>query len=144
LIVEFYFRRHASLIHQLSRIRLKVVLRVVNVFIINRPNNNRLQLLLITLVTFLLLFMLFGFYSVFTLYIYGRPFCLDALNVAFISMAQAIAIFFFNMIAILSKQKLDKTFLPPILGSVALIINLLLFGLAKRIWLLYIGLIYLH
>jgi hypothetical protein len=87
----------------------------------------------------LLLFILYGYTSVFTLYLYGHPFCLDALNVAFISLAQALTVSIISLLIVLSKRTFDKTYILPLLGSIALIIGLTIFSFVKKIWLLYIG-----
>ena len=87
----------------------------------------------------LALFILYGYTSVFTLYLYGHPFCLDALHVAFISLAQALTISIISLLIVFSKKTSDETYTLPILGSIALITGLTVFGIAKRVWLLYIG-----
>jgi hypothetical protein len=92
----------------------------------------------------LLLFILYGYTSVFSLYLYGHPFCLDALNVGFISLAQALTVSIVSLLIVFLKKKVDKTFIIPLIGSIALITGLTVFGLSKRVWLLYVGMSIFH
>jgi hypothetical protein len=112
---------------------------MITVFTIKRSGRNRERLILITIVTILVLFILYGYSSVFTLYLYGHPFCLDALNVGLISLSQALTISVISLLIVLCKKTLDKTYILPLLGSIALIIGLIIFSIGKRLWLLYIG-----
>jgi hypothetical protein len=132
-------RRNVSLIRQLARIRIKPIARIVTVFTAKRSGSKRLQLAIITIVLILIQSVLFGYLSVFALYLYGRPMCFDSLNVSLLSSVPAIAVFLLSMFTALIKKPMDRTYLLPILGSIAAIINLIMLGLAKRIWLLYIG-----
>ncbi len=108
-------------------------------FIVKRSGSKRKWIILITIVTILLLFILFGYTSVFPLYLYGQPFCMDAFNVGLISLAQASTVFLISLLIMLCKKALNDTYLLPLLGSLGLIVGLILFSVAKRIWLLYIG-----
>jgi hypothetical protein len=127
----------------MTRIRLKPVIHCIQVFTVKRPGSNQQHLVLISLVNILILFMLFGYTSIFALFVYGRPFCLEALSVGLLASAQAIAICLLTLLATVFKnQQLDNSYLLPIAGSLALVGNLLLFGLAKQVWLLYVGLLY--
>jgi len=64
---------------------------------------------------------------------------MDAFNVGLISLAQAATVFLISLLIMLCKKALNDTYLLPLLGSLGLIIGLVLFSVAKRIWLLYIG-----
>jgi len=109
------------------------------VFTVKRSGSKRQQLALITIILILLQTVLLGYLSIFSLYLYGRPLCLDALHVSLLSSTQAIILFLLSMLAALSKKSLDNTYLLPVLGSLAVIVNIIIVGFAKRIWLLYIG-----
>jgi hypothetical protein len=132
-------RRNVSLIRQLARIRLKPILGTVTVFTVKRSGNKRQHLALITIVIILLQVVLLGYLSVFSLYLYGRPLCLDALHVSLLSSAQAIVVFSLSMLSAFSKKSLDSTYLLAVLGSLAVIVNLIILTFARRVWLLYIG-----
>ncbi|CAF4240122.1 unnamed protein product [Rotaria magnacalcarata] len=101
----------------MTRIRLKPIIRCIHVFFIKRPGSNQQHLILISIVNVLLLLMLFGYMSVLAIFAYGRPFCMDAFHVGMLITTHAISA------CILT----------------ALIRDLVIFGLAKRTWLLYIA-----
>jgi hypothetical protein len=109
------------------------------VFTVKRSGNKRQHLALITIVIILLQVVLLGYFSVFSLYLYGRPLCLDALHVSLLSSAQAIVVFSLSMLSAFSKKSLDSTYLLAVLGSLAVIVNLIILTFARRVWLLYIG-----
>jgi hypothetical protein len=134
-------RRNESIIRQMARIRLNPIIHCIKVFLIKRPGHNQQHLILISIVNILLLLMLFGYMNVFTLFAYGRPFCMHALGVGLLATTHAISACFLTLIiSLFRKQKLDKTYFWPIIGLLALAVDLVLFGLAKSTWLLYIGL----
>jgi hypothetical protein len=74
-----------------------------------------------------------------SLYLYGRPLCLDALHVSFLSSTHAIAVVLLSTLTALSKKSLNKTYLLSTLGTLATIVYLIILSLARRVWLLYIG-----
>jgi len=113
--------------------------RIVTVFAAKRSGTKQQQLVLITIVIILLQIMVLGALSMFSLYLYGRPMCLDALRVSFLAGTQAVAVVLFSILTALSKKSLDKTYVLAILGSLAAVINLIIVSFARRIWLLYIG-----
>jgi hypothetical protein len=121
------------------RIRIKPLVRIVTVFTRKRSGPKRQQLALITIVTILLQVMLLGSLSIVSLYLYGRPMCLDALHVSLLSSTQAIAVVLLSMVTALSKISLKKTYLLSTLGTFAIIAHLIILSLARRVWLLYIG-----
>jgi hypothetical protein len=128
-----------SLIRQLAQIRLKPIIRTVTVFTMKRSGKNRQQLVLITIVSILIQVILLGYFSVLLLYLYGRPLCLDALNVSLLSSAQAVAVFLLSMLTALRKKPFKRTYLLATLGSLGVIVNLIILSFAKRLWLIYIG-----
>ena len=132
-------RRNISLIRQLTRARLKPITRIITVFVVKRSDNKRQSIILITIVTILLLFLLFGYSSIFALYLYGHPFCLDSFSVGLLSLAQASTIFIASFLIVLCKKKLNDSYFLPLIGSFAFTSGLILFSVAKKIWLLYIG-----
>lgn len=127
------------MIQQLVRIRLKPILRIVKVFMIKRTDNKRKQLAWITIILILLQSSMLGYFSVFTLYLYGRPMCLDALQVSLLSSAQAVATFLLSILTAACMKSFDSTYFASIFGTLAIITQLIILSLAKRLWLLYIG-----
>lgn len=131
--------KNLSFIRQLFRVRLKPIIRMITVFTIKRSGHKRQSLFLITIVMILVLFIFYGYSSVFTLYLYGHPFCLNALHVALITLAQSLTVSIVSLLIIFSKKTFDKTYILPLFGSIALIIGLSVFSFVKQVWLLYIG-----
>lgn len=132
-------RQNLSLIRQLARIRVKPLIRIVTVFTVKRSGNKQQQFIFITIVLILLHTMLLGFLSVISLYLYGRPLCLDAFHVSILSSAHGIFTVLLSLIAARIKIEFDKTYWWAVLGSLGIIANLIILSLAKTIWLLYIG-----
>ncbi|CAF3371831.1 unnamed protein product [Rotaria socialis] len=132
--------RHLSMIQQMTRIRLKPIIRCIHVFFIKRPGSNQQHLILISIVNVLLLLMLFGYMSVLAIFAYGRPFCMDAFHVGMLITTHAISVCVLTaLISLFKKHTLDNTYLYPIIGLFGLVGDLVIFGLAKRTWLLYIA-----
>jgi len=132
-------RRNISLLRQVTRIRLKRIIRTVTVFTTKRSGKKRQQLAFITIISILLQTVVFGYYSVLSLYLYGRPLCLDALHVSLLSSVQAIIVFLLSMLAALRKKSWSNSYLLPSLGLLGVIFNLIILSVAKTIWLVYIG-----
>jgi len=109
------------------------------VFTTKRSGNKQQQLALITVVIILLQIMVLGALSMLSLYLYGRPLCLDALHVSFLSGTQALAVVLFSILTAFSKKSVDETYVFAIIGSVAAVVNLIIVSLARRVWLLYIS-----
>ncbi|CAF3837992.1 unnamed protein product [Adineta steineri] len=105
--------RNKSIIRQIASIRLQPIVRCVQVFLIKRPGHNQQHLLLISIANILLLLMLFGYMSMFALFAYGRPFCMNALDVGLLATTHAISAsafigsFFFITMPIL-RSKLSR------------------------------------
>jgi hypothetical protein len=137
--ISLFNRRNISLFRQLARIRLKPIIRTVTVFTKKRSGKKRQQLAFITIISILLQTVVFGFYSVFSLYLYGRPLCLDALHVSVLSSVQAIIVFLLSILAALRKKSWSNSYLLPSLGLLAVMVDLIIFSVAKTIWLVYIG-----
>ncbi|CAF4203796.1 unnamed protein product [Rotaria socialis] len=124
----------------MTRIRLKPIIRCIHVFFIKRPGSNQQHLILISIVNVLLLLMLFGYMSVLAIFAYGRPFCMDAFHVGMLITTHAISVCVLTaLISLFKKHTLDNTYLYPIIGLFGLVGDLVIFGLAKRTWLLYIA-----
>ncbi|CAM2707631.1 unnamed protein product [Rotaria socialis] len=80
-----------------------------------------------------------GYSSVLTLYLYGRPFCMSALQVALLNTAISVTIAVLTLTATLSKRRLDSSYLLPVIGVVMSIVHHVIFAVAKTVWLLYLG-----
>ena len=127
------------MIQQCARIRLKPIIRIVKVFIVKRTDNKRKQLVWITIVLILLQSVMLGYFSVYALYLYGRPMCLDALHVSLLSSTQAVVTFLLSILTAVCKTSFDSTYFAPIFGTLTVITQLIMLSFAKQLWLLYIG-----
>lgn len=84
--------------------------------------------------------MLFGYISILPLFIYGRPFCMDAFHVGLLIATHAIgACILTGLISFFKSLNLDKTYVYPIIGLIGFMGELVIFALAQQFWLLYIG-----
>ena len=127
------------MIQQLSRIRLKPIIRIVKVFIVKRADNKRKQLVFVTIALILLQSAFLGYFSILPLYLYGRPMCLAALQVSLLVSTQPVVAFLLSVLTALSKISFDKNYFASIVGSVAIITELIILSAAKSLWLIYIG-----
>lgn len=136
--IYVYIRKNMSFLRQLARIRLKPLLRTIKLYTLKRSKNKQKQIIIITIVIVLMLFIQFGYHSIYILYLYGHPFCLDAFHVALLTTAQTGAIFLVSLVMLLLKRILKDSYILPIIGVIFYVSSLILFGIAKKIWLLYL------
>jgi hypothetical protein len=81
-------RVHETIWRQLKRLRLTPVLHTYRVFLVKRDGHHQQLLILLTVAQTILFLMSFGFVSIRPLYLYGRPFCFDALKVAILTSSR--------------------------------------------------------
>ena len=129
----FYF------LQQLKQIRLAPIRGIYQVFLIRRRENDQQSIILLTLTQIMLFIVLFGFVSIHPLYLYGKPLCFDALDLAILTSAQFSLMIFISIILSFCQTRLTNSFLLPLIGTFLYIIHLVLFGLADTIWFLYLG-----
>jgi MFS family permease len=129
----FYF------IKQLKQVRLSPIRDTYQIFLIKRQGNDQRSIILLTLTKIMLFIILFGFASIYALYLYGKPLCFDALGVAILTSAQFSLMIIISIILSLWKNRFTNSLLVPFIGIFMYIISLVLFGLAQTIWLLYLG-----
>ena len=127
-------------IKQLKHVRLSAIRGTYRVFLIKRPEHNQRTIILLTATQMLLFVILFGFVSIHPLYLYGKPFCFDALDLAILTSAQfSLMIVISIILAFFQKSYLMNSMFIPVFGIATYIIHLVLFGLAQVVWLLYLG-----
>ncbi|CAF0912704.1 unnamed protein product [Didymodactylos carnosus] len=147
---------HLNIFQQLKLIRLTPIFKVLQVFTIERKSNKR-KILLLTVFTHLsIIVMIYGSFSVTYLYLYGQPFCWGSYNipnlfplndyvkteshtweVSLNSSAQAILVLLLTIVFTLTIT--SDSFLIPMTGVITFMIQLVLFGIARSTWLLYLG-----
>lgn len=120
-------------------VRLKPIVSLIKVFTVKRTSHKQQHLAFVTIIIILLQGVLLGYVSVYPLYLLGRPLCLNAFQVALLASVQAVATFLLSASTALSKKSLPDMYVAAILGSLAVIVDLLILTFARRIWLLYIG-----
>ncbi|CAF1050338.1 unnamed protein product [Didymodactylos carnosus] len=128
---------HLNIFQQLKLIRLTPIFKVLQVFTIERKSNKR-KILLLTVFTHLsIIVMIYGSFSVTYLYLYGQPFCWGSWEVSLNSSAQAILVLLLTIVFTLTIT--SDSFLIPMTGVITFMIQLVLFGIARSTWLLYLG-----
>jgi hypothetical protein len=83
--------------------------------------------------------MLLGNLAVYYLYLYGAPFCFDSLGVSLNSVAQAVSMVLLTIPVTLTVAKRSDHLVLPILGFLAFMTQLVLFGIATQVWMLYLA-----
>jgi MFS family permease len=127
------------ILKQMKQIRLAPIRGTYQVFLIKRTGNDQRMIILLTLTQIMLFIVLFGFVSIHSLYLYGKPLCFNALNLAVLTSAQFSLMIFISIILSLWKNKFTNSLLLPLIGILLYIIHLVLFGLAQTVWFLYLG-----
>ena len=140
---ESYGPNKRELFHfvkQLKRVRLSAIRGTYRVFLTKRPGDNQRKLICLTVTQMSLFVILFGFVSIHALYLYGKPFCFNALDLAILTSAQfALMIFISIVLSFFQKSYLMNSLVIPIFGIFTYIIHLVIFGFAQRVWVLYLG-----
>ena len=130
----FYFLK------QLKQIRFSPIRGTYRVFLVKRPEHNQRTIIILTLIQILLFIILFGFVSIHPLYLYGKPLCFNALDLAILTSAQfSLMIFISIRLSFFQKTYLMNSMILPFIGILTYIIHLILFGLAHSLWFLYLG-----
>mgnify|MGYP001042648249 FL=1 len=133
-------RHILALFQQLKQVRLTPIRGTYRVFLIQRPEHNQRTIILLTSIQIVLFIILFGFVSIHPLYLYGKPFCFDALNLAILTSAQfALMIFITIVLSIFEKASFIHSMIISLVGIFMYMIHLVLFGVAHSVWLLYLG-----
>ncbi|CAF1032821.1 unnamed protein product [Rotaria sp. Silwood1] len=132
-------RKISYLLKQIKHIRLSPIHGTYKVFLIKRTENNQRTIILLTLTQIMLFIILFGFVSIHPLYLYGKPLCFNILDLAILTSAQFSLMIFISIILSLWQNRFTNSLLLPFIGILMYIIHLVLFGLARTIWFLYLA-----
>ena len=140
---ESYGENNRQIFHflrQLKRIRLSPIRGTYRVFLIQRPGHNQRTIILLTAIQIALFVVLFGFVSIHPLYLYGKPLCFNALDLAILTSAQfSLMIIISIILSFFERRYIMTSLLIPLIGTVTYMIHLILFGLAHTVWLLYLA-----
>lgn len=131
--------KHLSVFQQFKRIEFRAVTKCLRVFFVKREGHKQRSLLMLIGIHLSVITMLCGQIAMYYVYLYGAPFCFDSFGVSLNSMAQAATIILLTIIltAVLAKRS-DHLVLPAI-GTIAYMIHLVLFGIARQVWELYLA-----
>jgi MFS family permease len=131
--------QHMNFIEQFKQINIKVTKNIFHVFIRSREQHKQRSLLLLVSIHLSIIVMICGYTAISYLYLYGAPFCMDSLGVSLNSAAQTLSITLMTIPFTLTVGKHSDHLFLPIIGCIAYIAQLTLFGIAQDIWLLYVA-----
>jgi hypothetical protein len=124
---------------QLKQIRLSPIRDTYRVFLIKRNGNDQRSIILLTVAQIMLYIVLFGFTSIYALYLYGQPLCLNVLGLAIVTSAQFSLMIILSITITLCQNRFTKSLLLPFIGILMYIVHLVIVGIAQTVWLLYMG-----
>ncbi|CAF0984496.1 unnamed protein product [Adineta steineri] len=131
--------QHLNIFQQLKKVRFGVVTKIFRVFFVKRPEHKQRSLLMLVSTHLTLICMAIGNMAMYYIYLYGAPFCLDSFGVSLNSVAQTVTSIFFTVIFTLTIGKRSDHLLIPALGCLAYMTQLVLFGFARQVWMLYLA-----
>jgi hypothetical protein len=83
--------------------------------------------------------MIYGYLSINYLYLYGAPFCFDSLGVSLTSVAQSVSMVLMTIPFTITVAKRSDHLSLPTLGCLACMVQLVLFGIATQVWMIYLA-----
>jgi hypothetical protein len=83
--------------------------------------------------------MIYGYLAISYLYMYGAPFCFDSLGVSLNTVAQTVIMVLLTIPFTLTVAKRTDHLLLPMLGCLVYMTQLVLFGIATQVWMLYLA-----
>ena len=110
------------------------------VFLVKREGHKQRSLLLLIFAHLSLVVMLLGYSSVNYLYLYGAPFCFDSFGVSLNNVAQTVTMVVLTIPYTLIIIKRTEHLFLAVLGSLAYMAQLILLGLATKVWMVYLAL----
>ena len=128
-----------NIFQQLRRVNLVSTKRIIQVFFRSREGHKQRSLLLLVAIHLSVIVIICAFIAVYYLYLYGAPFCMDSWGVSLNSVAQTAAITVLTIPFTLTIAEKTDHLVLPMIGCLAFIAQLILFGLAKEIWMLYLS-----
>lgn len=131
--------QHLNPLQQLKKIDVKLTKDIFKVFLRKRSKGKQRNLLLLIGAHLCVIVMICGHLSMYYIYLYGAPFCMDSFGVSLNTTAQSVLTIILTIPYTLSRAKNSDHLILPIIGSISFIVQLSLFGIAKTIWLLYVA-----
>jgi MFS family permease len=130
---------HLNFFQQLKLTDVKAITKMFKVFFVKREHHKQRSLLILVVIHLSLIVMICGQLAVYYLYLYGAPFCLDSFGVSLNSVAQTVATVLLTIPFTLTVAKNSDHLLIPSIGCLALMAQLILFGIARVVWILYLA-----
>ncbi|CAF2312427.1 unnamed protein product [Rotaria sp. Silwood2] len=131
--------QHLNIFQQLKKSEFRAITKGFQVFFVKRQEHKQRSLLILVTIHLLLIFMICGHISMYYLYLYGVPFCFDSFSVSVNSSVQTAATILLTIpFALFIAKRTDHLVLPG-LGCLAFMTQLVLFGVARQNWILYLA-----
>ena len=125
---------------RLKEIRFSPIRAAYRVFLVRRRGHDQRTIILLTLIQILLFIVLFGFVSIHPLYLYGKPLCFNVLDLAILTSAQFTLMILISLaLSFLQKYPAVNSMFVPLIGIATYAVHLILFGVAQKVWLVYVG-----
>ena len=131
--------QHLNIFQQLARIKIRETTKIFRVFLVKREGNKQRSLIMLISAHLLIVVMLIGSINLNYLYLYGPPFCMDSFGVSLTTGAQTIAVIIYTIIFTYVIPKGNDHLSRPILGTLAYIICITLYGIANQVWMIYVA-----
>jgi PCFT/HCP family folate transporter-like MFS transporter 1/3 len=131
--------QHLNVFQQLKQIKLRETTKMFRVFLVKREGHKQRALLILIGTLLSILVMIYGFFSINYLYLYGAPFCFDSWGVSLTSVAQTVSMVLMTIPFTVTVSKHTDHLSLPTLGCLAYVAQLVLFGIATQVWTIYLA-----
>jgi hypothetical protein len=131
--------QHLNFCQQFSQIKLTETTKMFQVFLAKRKEHKQRSLLMLVSAHLSLIVMVYGYLAINYLYLYGTPFCFDSLGVSLVSTTQAITMVLLTVPYTLTVTKRTDHLFLPMLGCLAYMTQLVLYGIANQVWMIYLA-----
>jgi len=131
--------QHLNFFQQLAQTKLRETTKIIRVFLAKREEHKQRSLLMLVSTHLCIVVMIYGYLAMNYLYLYGAPFCFDSLGVSLNSVAQTVTMILLTIPFTLTVAKRTDHLLLPMLGCLAYMTQLVLFGIATQVWMLYLA-----
>ncbi|CAF0803262.1 unnamed protein product [Rotaria sordida] len=131
--------QHLNMFQQLKQCEFQTIAKSFRVFSVKRKEHKQRSLLMLVSIHLLSIIMLLGNMSINFLYLYGAPFCFDSFGVSLNNSVQIVTTVLLTIPFTLFIAKRTDHLLLPMLGCLAYITQLILFGIAPKNWILHLA-----
>ena len=131
--------QHLNFFQQLAQVKLKETANVFRVFLVKRQDHKQRSLLIIIFAHLTKIVMVYGYGALNYLYLYGAPFCLDSFGVSLTTVAQTVSMILLTIPCTMTVTRRTDHLLLPMLGCVAYMTQLILYGVANQVWMIYLA-----